>query len=112
MPVWVALDFGLRTPEGAEVYDWKTGEERPQEDRLQMLCYALYLEVWTHHVTADEEPALLEPALGGPDTTTRARTVWQVRAARLEHGEMCSDLQAPEWLAREPREKLACGGEP
>jgi hypothetical protein len=44
VPVWVALDFGLKTPSGAEVYDWKTGEERPETDRLQMLCYALYLE--------------------------------------------------------------------
>lgn len=44
VPVWVALDFGMRTPDGAAVYDWKTGEERPAADRLQMLCYALYLE--------------------------------------------------------------------
>jgi hypothetical protein len=44
VPVWVALDFGMRSPTGADVYDWKTGEERPEADRLQMLCYALYLE--------------------------------------------------------------------
>jgi hypothetical protein len=43
-PIWAALDFGRRTPEGAEVYDWKTGEDRPGENRLQMLCYALYVE--------------------------------------------------------------------
>lgn len=53
--------------------------------------YALYLDVFTHHVTADEDPALLEPALGGPDTSTRARTVWQVRARGLG-AEECSDL--------------------
>ncbi|MEJ2862578.1 DUF6519 domain-containing protein [Actinomycetospora flava] len=44
--------------------------------------YQLSLEVWTHHVTPDDDPALREPALGGPDTTTRARTVWQARLDR------------------------------
>jgi hypothetical protein len=44
VPVWVVLDFALRTASGAEVYDWKTGEERPEDERTQMLCYALYLE--------------------------------------------------------------------
>jgi hypothetical protein len=42
-PVWVALDFALRTPEGAEVFDWKTGGERVEENRLQLVCYAAYL---------------------------------------------------------------------
>ena len=67
--------------------------------------YALYLDVWTHHVSADEDPALLESALGGPDTTTRARTVWQVRVVPLSDDEQCSDLHAPGWLA-EPRGTL------
>jgi hypothetical protein len=61
--------------------------------------YALYLDVWTHDVTADEDPTLREPALGGPDTTIRARTVWQVRAVALTAGEECSDLHDPGWLA-------------
>ncbi|MEQ7128699.1 DUF6519 domain-containing protein [Actinopolymorpha sp. B11F2] len=60
--------------------------------------YALYLDVWTHHVTADEEPSLREPALGGPDTTTRARTVWQVRAVEISGSLQCSDLNDPTWL--------------
>lgn len=56
--------------------------------------YTAYLDVWSHLVTADQEPALRESALGGPDTTVRARTVWQVRLARLTGGEECSDLHA------------------
>ncbi|MEU2657177.1 DUF6519 domain-containing protein [Streptomyces sp. NPDC007325] len=40
--------------------------------------YAFILGVRTHHVTFDEESRLLESALGGPDTSTRTRTVWQV----------------------------------
>jgi hypothetical protein len=70
--------------------------------------YALYLDVWTHHVTADEEPSLLEPALGGPDTSTRARSVWQVRAAAIDPGDRCSDLHAPDRFAV-PARRLAAG---
>ena len=69
--------------------------------------YALYLEVKEHHVTADEVPALREPALGGPDTTTRAQTVWQVRWERLTDPLMCSNLHATDWLARTPRSLIA-----
>lgn len=43
-PVWAALDFGRRTERGAEVYDWKTGEERAEANTLQLLCYALFVE--------------------------------------------------------------------
>ncbi|MEW2051325.1 DUF6519 domain-containing protein [Streptomyces sp. NPDC005476] len=45
--------------------------------------YAAYLDVWNHLVTADERPALREAALGGPDTSSRAQTVWQVRIEPL-----------------------------
>jgi Family of unknown function (DUF6519) len=41
--------------------------------------YVVYLDVWQRHITALDVPALREIALGGPDTTTRAHTVWQVR---------------------------------
>ena len=51
--------------------------------RLLPGAYLLYLDVWQHHVSALEAPALREVALGGPDTATRARTVAQVRALPL-----------------------------
>jgi hypothetical protein len=41
--------------------------------------YLAYVEVWPQHRSVVEEPALREVALGGPDTATRLRTVWQVR---------------------------------
>ena len=41
--------------------------------------YIAFLDVWHELVTAAEQPSLREVALGGPDTTTRARTVWQIR---------------------------------
>lgn len=40
--------------------------------------YLAYLEVWERHITFLDDGELLEVALGGPDTCTRARTVWQV----------------------------------
>jgi hypothetical protein len=40
----------------------------------------LYLDVWERHVTSVEDDRIREVALGGPDTCTRARVVWQVKA--------------------------------
>lgn len=45
--------------------------------------YMAYLDVWESHVTALEDPDLRELALGGPDTATRSRTVWQVKLHHL-----------------------------
>ncbi|MEP6665379.1 MAG: DUF6519 domain-containing protein, partial [Nocardioidaceae bacterium] len=41
--------------------------------------YLAYLDVWEQAITALDDPGLIEPALGGPDTTTRSRVVWQLR---------------------------------
>jgi hypothetical protein len=48
--------------------------EPPEEVR-----YLVYLDVWERHITAIEDPDIREVALGGPDTATRAKVVWQVR---------------------------------
>ena len=39
----------------------------------------VYLYVWERHIIAQQDPDLLEVALGGPDTTTRVKTICQVR---------------------------------
>lgn len=41
--------------------------------------FVVYLDVWERHLTGAEIPSILEPALGGLDTTIRSQTVWQVR---------------------------------
>jgi hypothetical protein len=41
--------------------------------------YLAYLDVWKWHVTALEDPAIRETALGGRDTATRLKTVCQVK---------------------------------
>jgi hypothetical protein len=41
--------------------------------------YLAFLDVWERHITALEDAGIRELALGGPDTATRSRVVWQVR---------------------------------
>jgi hypothetical protein len=53
-------------------------------------CILVYLDVWERHITAIEDPELREVALGGPDTTARTATVWQVRLLPMP-----VDLAAP-----------------
>jgi hypothetical protein len=43
--------------------------------------YTIYLDVWEREITALEDPGILEIALGGIDTTTRTRIVWQVKCS-------------------------------
>jgi hypothetical protein len=63
-----------------------------QPDRLDVArlvkdkSYLLYLDVWHRHITALEDGLIRESALGGPDTGTRVKTVWQVRALELGPG--------------------------
>jgi len=47
-------------------------DEQPRTDLV-------YLDVWDRHIEALEDPSLREPALGGPDTSTRVKTVWQLK---------------------------------
>lgn len=45
--------------------------------------YLFFLDVWLMHQTATEENRLREVALGGPDTTTRTKVIWQVKCVEL-----------------------------
>ncbi len=59
-----------------------TAQANPSVARVLALPdgdYLAYLDVWERAITALDDPSLIEPALGGPDTTTRSRIVWQVR---------------------------------
>ena len=53
--------------------------------------YLAYLDVWERHITALEDPDIKEVALGGPDTATRLKTVWQIKLEAIE----ASDNAAP-----------------
>lgn len=60
--------------------------EKPSKD-LSEGFYLAYLDVWERHITAVEDPDIREDALGGPDTTTRTKTVWQVMIVRQSRSE-------------------------
>ena len=65
--------------------------------------YLVYLDVWQREVTHVEDPGLLEPALGGVDTSTRLQTVWQVKVLPdVGAGVDCQtpDAEIPGWLER------------
>ncbi len=58
--------------------------------------YLAYLVSWERHVTALEDELIREVALGGPDTTTRTQTVWQVHLLALNAPATCSS-DPEEW---------------
>ncbi|HEU4560489.1 MAG TPA: DUF6519 domain-containing protein [Longimicrobium sp.] len=85
----------------------------PATHGLQPGNYMVYLDVWERHVTALDDPLLREVALGGPDTTTRTRTIWQVGAWPL--GQQPAGCPEPaEWVAKTtpPLRRLRARGRP
>lgn len=61
--------------------------------------FVAYLDVWTRHITAVEDPSIREIALGGPDTTTRTQTIWQVRLD-FTGGATCESIASPVHTSR------------
>jgi hypothetical protein len=57
--------------------------------------YLVYLDVWERHLTDIQEPEIREVALGGPDTATRAKIVWQVKVEPRIEG--C--LEGEKWMS-------------
>lgn len=45
--------------------------------------YLVYLDVWHRSINALDDPDIREKALGGPDTTARLKTVWQVKSHKV-----------------------------
>jgi hypothetical protein len=64
----------------------------PITDRKDLI----YLDVWQREVTVIEDPGIKEIALGGPDTTTRIQTAWQVKAITDVGDVSCPD-EIPGW---------------
>ncbi len=59
----------------------------PTPPQLPNGNFVAYLDVWDREVTYIEDPDLLDPALGGADTTTRCQTVWQLKVEAVEDAE-------------------------
>ena len=72
--------------------------------------YIAYLDVWQRHITTLDDPSIREVALGGPDTATRAKTVWQVKlffAGAGAQGSCLSDLGYGNFIAAPTGKMLA-----
>jgi hypothetical protein len=54
------------------------------DDQLPAVPFVVYLKVWERSISAIEDPASREVALGanGPDTATRSQVVWQLLATK------------------------------
>lgn len=91
--------------------------KNPKQPELEILpppngWQLAYLDVWHRHLTALDDEALREKALGGPDTATRAKTIWQVKLLAAPPNTKCSDV--PNWDATiaPSTGKLRARGEP
>lgn len=78
--------------------------------------YIAYLDVWERHLTWLDDPEMREVALGGPDTATRTKVVWQVKLLYLGTDAKKYNCLAPlaPWsqLVQEPNGKLRARAEP
>jgi hypothetical protein len=58
-------------------------------------AYLAYLDVWERHITALEDGAIREVALGGPDTATRSQVMAQVKLLRVGDAGVAFDCATP-----------------
>jgi hypothetical protein len=65
----------------------------PPDSKLPSKPHLVFLDIWERHITSLEDSAIREVALGGPDTATRAKVIWQLKVTdKLPDGK--SDLPA------------------
>jgi hypothetical protein len=69
---------------------------RPDRLDKSVRSCLVYLDVYERHVSAAEDDSIREVALEGPDTTSRAKLVWQIRTQVLEGGTTCANMK-PSW---------------
>jgi hypothetical protein len=65
------------------VITYSTQPDLPEAPPLEAGTYLAYLDVWERQLSAIDDPTLREVALNVPDTTTRTKTVWQVKLQPL-----------------------------
>jgi hypothetical protein len=71
---------GILCENEKETVTYLKQENYPNPTALkQNTAYLVYLDVWERHITALEDDYIREKALGGPDTATRTKVVWQVK---------------------------------
>ncbi|MEA2465949.1 MAG: hypothetical protein QOJ57_75, partial [Thermoleophilaceae bacterium] len=77
--------------------------------------YLVYADVWERMISGVEDPGILEPALGGPDTAVRTRTLAQVKlvdasqaaaAIGADGGKVDCSTFGPDWV---PADAISTG---
>jgi hypothetical protein len=66
-----------------------------------------YLDVWEREVTYIEDPELLDVALSGADTTTRAQTIWQVKIESRDDAQCGMEVGEPPSAGRLTTEAIS-----
>ena len=73
-------------------------EQVVEQEELESGIYFAYLDVWERHITALDDRALREVALGGPDTTTRTQIMQRIHLVKVaDRGKQitCADFSPP-----------------
>lgn len=83
----------------------------PHPPEIGNAHFLVYVECRERHVNALQRPALREPALGGPDTASRAQIIWQVRTANAawigqQNALLAQSLGARLAVAAEPEKSM------
>ncbi|HEX8919833.1 MAG TPA: DUF6519 domain-containing protein, partial [Pyrinomonadaceae bacterium] len=84
------VDGILVENEKACLYSEQPNYQLPDDDGILKLkdnrdqIFWVYLDVWESHITSIDNDAIREKALGGPDTCTRAKVMWQVKARLVD----------------------------
>jgi len=66
--------------ENEQIVPFTSQPDLPDAQPMQQSgLYLVYLDVWQRHLTALDDPLIREKALGGPDTSSRLKTLWQVK---------------------------------
>ena len=93
--------------ENAEAAFYSTQPDYPLDNRDPIEePHLVYVDVWERHITHVQDARIREVALGGTDTTTRARVIWQVKLHKLPQGDTCKEVVAnwssliAEWQAK------------
>src|SRR5918992_31845 len=78
----IPYDGQPNPPNPDDLTRWMDSEStEPESGDLKLGL--VYLDVWERHITHLDDGRIREVALGGPDTTTRKQSVWQVKVMEI-----------------------------
>lgn len=93
-------DIRLTNAKGVPIpVTYQTQPDYPNPPDLPATPFLVYLDVWERHLSYIQAPRIREVALGGPDTATRSKIVWQVKAQADVEG--CPDQETWQNLVRQ-----------